>query len=146
MPVLVEAHDLQVDESLLTGESVPVRKRRVHRAEQPRWPRPGGDDLPFVFSGTLVVRGAGRGRSHCDRRRERDRQDRPVAQCASRPSRRACSADRAGWCAFSRVRQRRRQRCWPSLLYGFLRGDWLEACWPASRSACRCCRRSFPSS
>jgi P-type Ca2+ transporter type 2C len=56
--VLLEENDLHTDESLLTGESAPVRK-------VPRTPatgattRPGGDDLPFVFSGTLVVRGGG---------------------------------------------------------------------------------------
>ncbi len=56
--VLVQSHDLQTDESLLTGESVPVRKVA---AESPRLSgdyRPGGDDLPCVFSGSLVVRGS----------------------------------------------------------------------------------------
>jgi P-type Ca2+ transporter type 2C len=56
--VLVQSHDLQTDESLLTGESVPVRK--VMRALTTRdGGRPGGDDLPYVFSGSLVVRGTG---------------------------------------------------------------------------------------
>ena len=55
--IVISAIDLSVDESLLTGESVPVRKA----AGDPSGPmaRPGGDDLPFVFSGTLVVRGQG---------------------------------------------------------------------------------------
>jgi len=54
---LVEATHLEADESLLTGESVPVRKRV---AEAPaEGARPGGDDLPFVYAGTLVVRGHG---------------------------------------------------------------------------------------
>ncbi|HZW51833.1 MAG TPA: cation-transporting P-type ATPase, partial [Rudaea sp.] len=55
--VLLQATDLQADESLLTGESVPVRK--VPRMAMATAARPGGDDLPFMFSGALVVRGAG---------------------------------------------------------------------------------------
>ena len=51
---------LLVDESLLTGESVAVRKR-PHRDEPPEV-TPGGDDRPFVYSGTLVVRGEGTAR------------------------------------------------------------------------------------
>jgi len=55
--VLLDAINLQVDESLLTGESVPVRKRAGKPDET--LAKPGGDDLPSVFSGTLVVRGRG---------------------------------------------------------------------------------------
>ena len=72
---LLQATDMQVDESLLTGESVPVRKLagdaagKVPEGTQSAGagntantappPRPGGDDLPFIFSGTLLVRGQG---------------------------------------------------------------------------------------
>jgi P-type Ca2+ transporter type 2C len=56
---VVECDDLLLDESLLTGESVPVRKQASPALEQPRAPHAGGDDQPFVFSGTLVVRGSG---------------------------------------------------------------------------------------
>jgi Ca2+-transporting ATPase len=55
--VLVQSHDLQADESLLTGESVPVRKVAISRGAITKAHRPGGDDLPHVFSGSLVVRG-----------------------------------------------------------------------------------------
>ena len=55
--VLIEAHDLQADESLLTGESVPVRKITGNARNLFKVSRPGGDDLPWAFSGSLVVRG-----------------------------------------------------------------------------------------
>ncbi|PWT87745.1 MAG: ATPase [Proteobacteria bacterium] len=51
--------DLLLDESLLTGESVPVRKRASLSPAEPSASHAGGDDQPFVFSGTLVVRGSG---------------------------------------------------------------------------------------
>ncbi|WP_315798773.1 cation-translocating P-type ATPase [Bradyrhizobium sp. SZCCHNRI3043] len=58
--VLRECDDLLTDESLLTGESVPVRKRPAP-AEPIDTPAAaaGGDDQPFVFSSSLVVRGGG---------------------------------------------------------------------------------------
>ncbi len=55
---LLEAAHLEADESLLTGESVPVRKRVMADAPAVVAP-PGGDDQPFVYAGTLVVRGRG---------------------------------------------------------------------------------------
>ncbi|SDB60138.1 cation-translocating P-type ATPase [Belnapia rosea] len=59
--VLVEAEALEVDESMLTGESIPVRKRSSSASDGAATGmlRPGGDDLPVVFSGTLLVRGQG---------------------------------------------------------------------------------------
>jgi magnesium-transporting ATPase (P-type) len=56
---VIDAVNLTVDEFLLTGESVPVRK--VSGDPSKDFPRPGGDDVPGVFSGTLVVRGYGPG-------------------------------------------------------------------------------------
>lgn len=59
--VLLEANNLTIDEALLTGESIPVRKSAAENPLQHLQVAavPGGDDLPFVFSGTLVVQGKG---------------------------------------------------------------------------------------
>ena len=57
--ILLQADDLQADESLLTGESVPVRKMASSGVIDRPLAQPGGDDLPQVFSGSLVVRGTG---------------------------------------------------------------------------------------
>jgi P-type Ca2+ transporter type 2C len=55
--IVLESRNLSVDESLLTGESVAVPKIAAMRAIE--MGRPAGDNTPFVFSGTLVVRGHG---------------------------------------------------------------------------------------
>lgn len=56
---LIEAQDLQADESLLTGESVPVRKA-VSDLPSLSILQPGGDDLPVAFAGSMIVRGSAR--------------------------------------------------------------------------------------
>ena len=53
--IVIIENNLLVDESLLTGESVPVRK--ISASENSSMIIPGGDDLPCVYSGTLVVGG-----------------------------------------------------------------------------------------
>jgi Ca2+-transporting ATPase len=60
--VVASCNDLAADESLLTGEPVPVRKSAWDGVAARG--RPGGDDLPFVYSGTMIVRGRGLGEVH----------------------------------------------------------------------------------
>ncbi len=55
--ILRRSTNLSVDESLLTGESAPVRKS--YQTEGHVLQRPGGDDLASVFSGTLITSGQG---------------------------------------------------------------------------------------
>ncbi len=55
--VLVEATELRANESLLTGESTPVRKRAIP-APIPLRP-PGEGRSPFVYASTLIVGGRG---------------------------------------------------------------------------------------
>jgi Ca2+-transporting ATPase len=54
---VLSCENLAVDESLLTGESMPVRKSEWNGKTAAK--RPGGDDLPFVYSGSMVVSGRG---------------------------------------------------------------------------------------
>jgi P-type Ca2+ transporter type 2C len=55
--VLLSCGHLLADESVLTGESVSVRK--IADDGHAAMSLPGGDGLPFVYSGTLVVQGQG---------------------------------------------------------------------------------------
>lgn len=60
--VLISCSHFAVDESLLTGESVAVFKIAQVSPEMTinhQIPAPGGDGLPFVYSGSMVVQGRG---------------------------------------------------------------------------------------
>lgn len=53
--IILNNNNLLADESLLTGESVPVRKRDWMINDKDI--TPGGDDRPFVYSGSMIVQG-----------------------------------------------------------------------------------------
>jgi Ca2+-transporting ATPase len=54
---LLDGVNVLADESLLTGESVPVHKAPSLAPPSPA--APGGDHLPFLYSGSLIVQGQG---------------------------------------------------------------------------------------
>ena len=119
---LIASTDLLTDESLLTGESVPVRKV-VGTSGGPM--RPGGDDLPFVFSGSLVVRGHGTAEVTATGSRSEKgkigttlRDIESVAPRLTLQTRRLVRIAAVGGLLVSTA---------AVLLYGSMRGDWLEA-------------------
>jgi len=62
---LLHTTHLSVDESLLTGESVPVMKQEARDTElSTALHRPGGENTSSLFSGTLVVQGQGVAQVH----------------------------------------------------------------------------------
>ncbi|MDP4193130.1 MAG: HAD-IC family P-type ATPase, partial [Bacteroidota bacterium] len=56
---VLQSINLSADESLLTGESVPVRKSNIDPKLEipPLLGTPGGDDQPFIYSGSMIVQG-----------------------------------------------------------------------------------------
>lgn len=61
--VVLHAINLMANESLLTGESVPATKLELDEKQDNikkiKNIQPGGDDLPFVYSGTMITGGHG---------------------------------------------------------------------------------------
>lgn len=55
--IVLNSVNLLADESLLTGEPVPVRKREWQQNDKTF--TPGGDDIPMVYSGSMIVQGNG---------------------------------------------------------------------------------------
>ena len=120
---MLTAHDLLTDESLLTGEAAPVRKTASPGAVPGG--RPGGDDLPTVYSASLVVRGTGRAVvTATGPRSEIGRIGTAIATIEIEPPRLQAETGRLVR-RFAAVSLSLSALAVP--LYGFLRGGWLQA-------------------
>ena len=118
---LVEVTNLEADESLLTGESVPVRKAVSHGETEDA--RPGGDGSPHVWSGTLVVRGSGLARvTATGARTEIGRIGKSLGAVESAPTPLQIQTRRLVW-IFATLGVG--SSVLLAVVYGLLHGDWL---------------------
>ncbi|HXH16408.1 MAG TPA: cation-translocating P-type ATPase [Sphingomonas sp.] len=123
--LLVEVRDLQTDESLLTGESLPVGKVMGDAVDGGATHRPGGDGQPYVYSGSLVARGGGIARVLATGpRSEIGRIGQSLATLDTEAPRLRSETMRiVTWCAIGGGAV----ALSVVLLYGLLRGGWIEA-------------------
>ena len=114
---------LAVDESLLSGESAAVGKAPA-LSDVAEMGRPGGEDSPFVFSGTLVVQGKGIGRVLATGgRAEIGRIGKALTALEEEPTRTqrdtATVVKRIAWVGLALATS-------VAVAYGVTRGDWLN--------------------
>ncbi len=120
---LLSGTNLATDESLLTGESVPVGKLPAQSLPE-RMGSPGGGESPFVFSGSLVVQGKGTARVLATGERTAlGRIGNALAAVASEPTRiqleTALLVKRLAWYGGG-------LSLLVAIVYGLTRGDWLN--------------------
>jgi len=120
-----EASALQADEAILTGESVAVSKVALSGASADELPLPGGDALPYAFSGTLVVRGTGHIRvAATGARSQIGRIGQSLASLETETPRLTLQTRKlVRWFAAFGITV----SLLAVVLYGVLRGGWLEA-------------------
>ncbi len=121
--VLLSGMNLCADESLLTGESVPVRKAPATDFP-PAMDKPGGDDLPFLYSGTLVVQGKGMAQAMATGAQTAiGRIGKALAEVEQEPTRiqqeTGKIVKRLAWFGFA-------LSLTVAVAYALLRGDWLN--------------------
>ena len=151
--VLAEGDRVPADAVLLRRPRSAGRRiaadRRVRAGAQdratahgaPRRRRPGGDDLPYVFSGSLVVRGTGIGEVIATgARSEIGKIGQSLSTLETEPPRLQAQTRRLVR-LFAHGR-RRGQRAGGAALRHSCAAAGSTRCSPASRSACRCCRKS----
>ena len=120
--LLIDAQALHMDESLLTGESLPVRKAVGTEVFEHR---PGGDGQPYVYAGSLVTSGTGMARAFATGpRSEIGKIGQSLATLdPEAPRLRAETTRIVALCAIGGGTI----ALLVVVLYGLTRGDWLQA-------------------
>lgn len=139
--LLLETQALEADESLLTGEAVPVTKRAA-QARDPEQAEPGGDHTPHLFSGAIVTRGSGIARVTATGLRSRIGQIGRFLETLETqvPHLQKETARMVSLCAVGGVSV----ALLVVLLYGSLRGDWMAALLAGIATAMSLLPEEFP--
>ena len=144
--VLVDCANFSLDESALTGESVPVRKVAIEPDGAP-----GDDGARGRGRRAVGVLGHAGGQratawpSPGNRRRHRAGTDRRGAANHRAAAHPAAARNPTAWCGFSLSSGLAAARVGGQSSTGLTRGNWLaRACWPASRRRWRILPEEFP--